>query len=302
MKITKPGGEQVDIADDSKVQVKVSGAMREVTMSEALEMATHSAGADEKFRMASDLSKTKESEIEALKTQLAEAEQGMLVIRLSKEAQTDDGAFMELAGIMGMSEEDAEIKLREVRGSSAVDGDGKKTNTGGKKEAGEMKLDKENQAKLDLAYKGATEQGAEKAKKEMQELLSKHEKLGMMSKEKQKELLERVYKPAVVSRLQQGETYGPILLRNALNEVEATAGSLGILPSPAASAAERVEKVTRQADVNLGPEERNTLISAVQTGSPPSRKSAADDEWEENFVARALAEEAIGGGEKEAKA
>ena len=274
------GGKKDDTP--STFDIKVNGVDKTVTLEEMKEMATKSAGADEKFRLAAEERK-KAEEAASAGAQAAEIT-GLFdkLFNTGEYTTTDVRRFGELTG-QGADEMEKMFKEEmEKQGKKSPD-----DKTPLRKLTAD---DLDDDLKETLA--GAKQTQVEKAEQKIAEMckkeVDKDEFFGTIIKdtdEKQREgrkaaiedMVKREVNKRILSSPYTGEKFGDHMIKGAIQEIRADIKRYG---AP-------IKKSEQPVSSNLaGLGLSGDLLTKVQDNETIERVPVSDPSWEENFVAR----------------
>lgn len=292
-------GKVVEVPDDAIIERVVLGESQSVSARQLFDDSCMKPAAEQRFREAADLKK--------------KAEPLLRMQELAPKAETDDEAFLELAKLNGLGDQEARQRLQEYRqlqqGQTPAAGGGKKTEeeedeeweeifreleAEEKKEAGKAgskavdptiaKKIEELEGKTNLVLSNYQMDARDKALGQMRVLIDKAPGLGKLGSKAKDHLVEKM-EAVVVSGLQQGRQYGPGLLQEALTTVGKFAEEIGLAPAEAEQTKVLEEKLQ---GLGLGPAETGGMAS-VKAGTPPERKPVTSEDYQENLAQRYLA-------------
>jgi hypothetical protein len=269
------GGKTKEPDKGQTFDLTVDGEKRSVTLDELQLLAQKSAGADKKFKEASDLRK--------------QAEDGLrmkgLIDRLSDGDHTPtESEVRELAGMLGVDPSEFAEALKDEKSDNPPQG--------GKKGSTKPQISKEElvealgfdpaEAKAILDY--SHNRHIEAARKEIREIsdraVDKDDVFGKMvvgeNKDDRLSTIKDMVAEDVLRRIQDGQQFGAELVAASIQKVRAYLTKFGIPGNPA------------QYPDTLGLGPGMGLPAEVHSETPIKRISAAEDGDEENFVARIM--------------
>lgn len=281
---------QEEKQEEKKEEVKTftlkdgSGTDKIVTLEEMQELATKSAGADEKFREAAKI----REDVEGLKDKGVEADKIVKTFgKLFKGGEYDKSDIREFGEMVGLGGDEMEKMFTEELKKSGTSAGAKDDGTPFRKLKVED-LDEETQETLKQAKQSQIAEAEKKIAEMVEKAVDKDEFFGTILKktddkqrDDRKAAIEEMVKKDVNRRILQSpytkEQFGDPMIQGSIQEIRANIKKFGT-PSKAS------EKPVSSLLAGLGLP--GDLQTKIQTDEPIERVPVTDDGWMDNFLAR----------------
>jgi len=303
----KQNDKEIEVADDAVVTVKIAGELKELPLKTIMEMASKVGGADAKFQEAARIK--------------SEGQKGLRLIELSRkgESLTYD-EFSELCGLSDVPPDQinqrwgiyqqAQTEMDDEEGEELPAADDfptgenprARTSANGGGDSPEVRALKEQMAQMNNTMQGMRgfllKVAQERTNSDVNNLLTKDERLGKLNTE-QRAVLAEVLEAEAARYIQEhpGEGYSLAALQHGLEAVKDKAGKLG-LHSTTKDASSEKEVAEQLREIGLGPLGGGGGTS-ITLGEPPKRPSASDPGYEDWFAQSSIMDQAAGKYEEE---